>query len=279
MKANGRPRTTREKYGEELKLRRMAAGLTQEALAEEVVCSPTLISHYEAGRRLPSPDDARRIDRALGTDGFFERWLEDLDPAFAHYFGVVAELEQEVTEIRHYGGSLIPGLLQTKAYSRAVFEAYRPNYFAEELDELVVSRTKRALLLDKPSAPATWILVDEGALRRRVGGPKVMAEQLHKVADMADSGRIRMHVLPLACGAHALLEGMLYLLSFADAAPLAYIEGLHNGRLLDDPALVAACHTSYTLALSDAASRQESVAIVRSIAEEHEHAHHRAHHH
>ncbi|MBT3099974.1 helix-turn-helix transcriptional regulator, partial [Streptomyces sp. CBG30] len=72
MKADGRPRTAREKYGEELKLRRMAAGLTQEALAREVVCSPTLISHYEAGRRLPSPDDARRIDQALGTDGFFE---------------------------------------------------------------------------------------------------------------------------------------------------------------------------------------------------------------
>ncbi|PWS40813.1 transcriptional regulator [Streptomyces sp. ZEA17I] len=277
MKADGRPRTAREKYGEELKLRRMAAGLTQEALAREVVCSPTLISHYEAGRRLPSPDDARRIDQALGTDGFFERWLEDLDPAFAHYFGVVAELEQEATEIRQYGGSLIPGLLQTKEYSRAVFQAYRPNYCAEEVDELVVSRAKRGLLLEKTSAPETWTLLDEGALRRSIGGPRVMAEQLNKVADMADSGRLRLHVLPLACGAHALLEGMLYLLSFADAAPLAYIEGLHNGRLLDDPALVDACRTSYTLALSDAASRQKSVALVRSIAEEHEHAHHRAH--
>ncbi|MFD4220861.1 helix-turn-helix domain-containing protein [Streptomyces griseus] len=277
MGTKRRPRTPREKYGEELKLRRIAAGLTQEALSEMVVCSPTLISHYEAGRRLPSPEDAQRIDRALGTDGFFERWLEDLDPAFAHYFKEVAELEQEVTEIRHYGGLLIPGLLQTKAYSRAVFEAFRPNYLVEELDELVVSRTKRALLLEEPSAPETWILLDEGALRREVGGPQVMAEQLHKVADMADSGRVRLHVLPLSCGAHALLEGMVYLLSFADAAPLAYLEGLHNGRLLDDPALVAACHTSYTLALSDAASRRKSVALVRSIAEEHEHAHHRAH--
>ncbi|CAM5500542.1 helix-turn-helix transcriptional regulator [Streptomyces sp. ID03-2B] len=276
MGTKRRPRTPREKYGEELKLRRIAAGLTQEALSEMVVCSPTLISHYEAGRRLPSPEDAQRIDRALGTDGFFERWLEDLDPAFAHYFKEVAELEQEATEIRQYGGSLIPGLLQTKAYSRAVFEAYRPNYCAEELDELVVSRAKRGLLLDKPSAPETWILLDEGALRRRIGGPQVMTEQLRKVADMADSGRLRLHVLPLSSGAHALLEGMVYLLSFADAAPLAYIEGLQNGRLLDDPALVAACHTSYTLALSDAASRQTSVALVRSIAEEHEHAQHPA---
>ncbi|SCD63705.1 Helix-turn-helix domain-containing protein [Streptomyces sp. ScaeMP-e83] len=73
MKANERPRTARQKYGNELRLRRLAVGMTQETLAEQVVCSPTLISHYEAGRRLPSPDDARRIDRALGTDGFFER--------------------------------------------------------------------------------------------------------------------------------------------------------------------------------------------------------------
>ncbi|MEU4027430.1 helix-turn-helix transcriptional regulator [Streptomyces anulatus] len=272
------PRTPREKYGEELRLRRIAAGLTQEALSEMVVCSPTLISHYEAGRRLPSPEDAQRIDRALGTDGFFARWLEDLDPAFARYFTDVAELEQEATEIRQYGASLIPGLLQTKEYSRAVFQAYRPNYTAEELDELVVSRANRARLLDKPSAPVAWTLLDEGALRRTVGGPQVMADQLHKVADMAEAGRLRLHVLTLASGAHALLESMVYLLSFADAAPLAWVEGLRTGRMLDDPAVVAGCHTSYTLALSDAASRQESVALVRSIAEEHEHAQHREHH-
>ncbi|MGW7091539.1 Scr1 family TA system antitoxin-like transcriptional regulator [Streptomyces sp. NPDC054874] len=88
--------------------------------------------------------------------------------------------------------------------------------------------------------------------------------------------RPRLHVLTLASGAYALLEGMLCLLSFADAAPLAYVEGVHNGRLLDDPAMVDACHTSYTLALSDAAPREVSVALVRSIAKEHEHAQHRA---
>ncbi|MGY3682661.1 helix-turn-helix domain-containing protein [Streptomyces sp. TE33382] len=278
MRTNRRPRTPREKYGEELRLRRLAAGLTQEALSEKVICSPTLISHFEAGRRLPSPDDARRIDIALGTDGFFVRWLEDLDTAFAHYFTGIVELEQEATEIRQYGAALIPGLLQTKEYSRAVFQAYRPNYSAEEIDELVVSRAQRGLLLDRPSAPVAWILLDEGALRRRVGGPQVMAKQLHKVADMADSGRLRLHVLTLASGAHALLESMLYLLSFPDAAPLAWVEGLRTGRLMDDPALVGGCHTSYTLALSDAAPQRESVALVRSIAEEHEHAQHQVPH-
>lgn len=270
------PRTPRQKYGEELRLRRIAAGLTQEALSEVVVCSPTLISHYEAGRRLPSPEDAQRIDRALGTDGFFARWLRDLDPGLPHYFAEVAELEKEATEIRHFSASLIPGLLQTKGYSEAVFRAYRPNYCMEELDEFVVKRASRAQILENPSRPVAWVLLDEAALRRCVGGPQVMAEQLRKVVGMTESGRLRLHVLTLASGAHALQESMLYLLSFADAAPVAYVEGLHTGRLMDDPALVEACHTSYALALGDAASQGESVTIVRAIAEEHEHAHQRA---
>ncbi|MGW2591128.1 helix-turn-helix domain-containing protein [Streptomyces sp. NPDC001515] len=264
------PRSPRQKYGEELRLRRIAAGLTQEVLSEQVVCSPTLISHWEAGRRLPKPDDAQRIDRALGTDGFFVRWLEDLDTVFARYFATVADLESEATEIRLYGAALVPGLLQTSAYSRAVFKAYRPNYTAEELDEFVVSRGRRGLILDRPHVPTAWVLLDEAALRRRIGGPAVMAEQLHKIADMTEAGRLRMHVLPLVAGAHALLEGMVYLLTFADGAPLAYAEGLHTGNLMDDPATVAACHTSYNLALSNAASLDESVALVRAIAKEHE---------
>ncbi|WP_329306936.1 helix-turn-helix transcriptional regulator [Streptomyces sp. NBC_01260] len=277
MDISRKPRTPREKYGEELRLRRIAAGLTQEALSEQVVCSPTLISHWEAGRRLPKPDDARRIDIALNTDGFFVRWLADLDSKFARYFTAVAELERETTEIRQYGASLIPGLLQTAAYARAVFQAYRPNYRTEELDEFIVNRMERGRLLTESATPVTWTLLDEAALRRCIGGPQAMAEQLRKVADMAESGRLRLHVLTFASGAHALLESSLYLLNFADAAPLAYVEALRTGNLMDDPALVEACHASYTLALSEAASQQSSVALVRAIAEEHEHAPHQPH--
>lgn len=277
MGTKRRPRTPREKYGEELRLRRIAAGLTQEALGEMVVCSPTLISHWEAGRRLPKPDDARRIDVALGTDGFFARWLEDLDSKFAQFFAPVAELESEATEVRLYGLSLIPGLLQTSAYARAVFQAYRPNFRADELDELIVNRMERGRVLSGPNAPVAWALLDEASLRRRVGGPQVMAEQLRKVADLAEAGRLRLHVLPFATGAHPLLESALYLLDFADAAPLAYVEGLRTGNLMDDPTLVAACQTSYTLALSEAASQRNSVGLVKAIAEEHEHAQHQPH--
>ncbi|KUO02517.1 helix-turn-helix domain-containing protein [Streptomyces caeruleatus] len=271
MSETRKPRTQREKYGEELRLRRIAAGLTQEGLGELIVCSPTLISHFEAGRRLPKPDDARRIDQALGTDGFFARWLEDLESKYDVHFAAAAELEQQATLIQQFALSLVPGVLQTPAYARAVFAAYRPNHTAEELDDEVVIRTERARILDGPLKPAVWTLLDESVLRRCVGGPQVMAEQLHKIADKAEAGRLRLHVLPYSVGAHPLVQSLLTLMSFDDSAPVAYVEALLVGQLHDDPALVSSCQTSYALALSDALSRQESLALVRAAAEEYEH--------
>ncbi|MCG6499618.1 helix-turn-helix transcriptional regulator [Kitasatospora sp. A2-31] len=274
MAAGIRPRTAREKYGEELRIRRTALGMTQDELAQAVVCSPTLISHFEAGRRLPNLDDAKRIDQALGTDGFFARWLQDLESKYADHFAVAAELEQQAAQIQQYGALLIPGLLQTDAYARAVFRAYRPNHRADELDRRVVNRIERARILDDPSGPVVWTLLDEAVLRRRVGGPQVMAEQLRKIADMAAAGRLRLHVLPFRVGEHSLMEGMVSLMTFADAAPVAYVEGLCTGNLMDDPTLVNACRSAYDLALSDATSHLESLALVRAAAEEHGHDRH-----
>lgn len=267
------PRTPRQKYGEELRLRRIAAGLTQEALSEMVVCSPTLISHYEAGRRLPSPEDARRIDQALGTDGFFERWLQDLETKYDENFAAVAELEQQAVLVQQFALTLVPGLLQTNDYARALFEAYRPNHRKEDIDKEVVIRTERARVLDGPLNPVLWTLLDEAVLRRQVGGPEVMAAQLRKIADMAEAGRLRLHVLPFEAGAHSLQQSLLTLMSFSDSAPVAYVEAFQTGNLMDDPRLVAFSRTAYDLALGDALSHQESVARVRAAAEEHEHDH------
>ncbi|MFE7316375.1 Scr1 family TA system antitoxin-like transcriptional regulator [Streptomyces sp. NPDC057555] len=88
---------------------------------------------------------------------------------------------------------------------------------------------------------------------------------------MAEAGRLRLRVLPYGVGAHALLESLLTIMSFEDAAPMAYVEGFVTGNLMSDPALVSTCQTAYALALSDALSQQESIALVRAAAEEHVH--------
>lgn len=261
-------RTPRQKYGDELRRRRTAAGMTQEALSSIVVCSPTLISHFEAGRRLPNPDDAARIDQALATDGWFARWLKDLERRFADHFTEAAELEQLAEKIQEYATSLIPGLLQTPEYAQEVFRACFPNPVTEAIDERVANRMARAALLANPASPELWALLDEAALRRTVGGPRVMAEQLGKIASLAESGRLRLHVLPFSTGSHAMMEGMLSLMSFPDAAPVAYTEGVLTGRLIDAPAQVARCQVMYDLALGQALPHQKSVALLRAVAKD-----------
>lgn len=94
---------------------------------------------------------------------------------------------------------------------------------------------------------------------------------MRKIADTAEAGRLRLHVLPFEAGAHSLQQSLLTLMSFADSAPVAYVEGFQTGNLVDDPRSVASSRTAYDLVLSDALSHRESVARVRVAAEEHEH--------
>lgn len=265
--------TARLAYGEELRLRREAANHTQQSLADAVVCSPSMIAHIEAGRRKPRVEDARRLDKELGTDGFFVRFLPTLDAGrFAAHFAHVVELESLATCIQEYGAALVPGLLQIEPYARAIFRAGSANTTAANVDSRVVKRLERARILDEPDGPVMWALLDENVLRRQIGGLAVMAAQLRHIAALASSGRVRVHVLPFSAGAHALSESMVSLMKFDDGPPLAYVEGLRTGHLHDDPATVAHCQAAYDLALGDALSSQASLALIASVAEEYEHA-------
>lgn len=261
-------------YGDELRRRREAAGYTQQALADEVVCSPSLIAHYEAGRRKPQREDARRLDRVLAADGFFERFLGTLDSEqYAEHFVHAAELERLAVKIQSYASSLVPGILQTAGYARAVFAAGRPNWSAQDLDKRVVNRLERARILEDPGCPVVWALLDENVLRRRVGGSLVMAEQLEHLSGLGRGGRVRLHVVPFSVGEHALMESMVVLMKFADAAPIAYVEGLRTGRVLDAPTVVDECHAAYDLALGDALPQRASLDLIDSLAKDYRYDH------
>lgn len=266
-----KPLTALEFYGQELQRRRELKGLTQAALGELVVISPQMIAHFEAGRRKPHLDDARRLDLALETDGFFTRFRRTLDDTrFADFFAIAAEMESQAIGLKCFGSTLVPGILQTEEYARAVFNAFEVNPTSVDVERRVANRRARAELLDDPLGVTVWALLDENVLRRRIGGGPVMAGQLRHIATLGRGGRLRVHVLPFAVGAHALLESMVMLMRFADAPPVAYVEGLHTGRVLDDPAVVDACHSAYDLAVSDALPLAESLAFLEKAAEDHE---------
>ncbi|GAB2742984.1 helix-turn-helix domain-containing protein [Streptomyces bullii] len=259
-------------YGDWLKERREAAGLTQQQLADMAVMTRSHIAHIEAGRRVPSKEDARRLDRALNTGNVLSSFLpQDDDASIAEYFEKVRVLEQQAVMIREFALAYVPGILQTKRYARAVLGAAFPPVSDEECDRRVVTRLERAKILDDPGAPVVWAMLDETVLRRPIGGADVMAEQIMHVVRLAETGRIRVHVLPFAVGHHPLMSSMLTLMWFEDQPPLAYTEGGHVGKVHDAPSAVRKLQHRYDLALSDAMPLKDSLALLRATAKEYGH--------
>ncbi|MGW1917243.1 helix-turn-helix domain-containing protein [Streptomyces sp. NPDC002076] len=269
---------SRVRYGEELRRRREAAGLTQEELGQRVAMSRTHIAHIEAGRRRPDVEDARRLDRELGTDGFFERFLPALDGRkVAEHFKGALEFEGQATVIKEYAPSLVPGVLQTQQYAYEVFSSSYPRKSNEECEELLATRLDRARIFDNFHSPEFCALLDEAVLRRVIGGPSVMCEQLRHIVELGACRRINVHVLPFSAGAHTLLEGFISLMWFEELPPIAYAEGVNNGRILELPSVVRECQEIYDLALGDALSHRKSLDLLRSVAEDYEHAAQQAH--
>jgi transcriptional regulator with XRE-family HTH domain len=260
---------SRQQYGEELKRRREEAGLTQEELSQRAIMSRTHIAHIEAGRRRPDVNDARSLDRALDTGGFFANFLPALDGrVVAEHFAEALEFEAQATEIREYASKLIPGILQTKDYAGAVLSSGYPPKSDAEYEALLTTRLARSRILDDFHSPKVWTLLDEAVLRRPIGGPAVMCEQLRHIVALGEGRRIRVHVLPFSVGYHSLLEGFVSLMWFEELPPIAYVEGLKSGRVWELPSAVRECQVAYDHALGDALSQHNSLAMLRSVAED-----------
>ncbi|THC40580.1 helix-turn-helix transcriptional regulator [Streptomyces sp. A1499] len=262
--------------GAELRHARERAALSQEALGAPLFVSGSFIGQLEAGTRRMHTEYAEHFDSVLGTQGFFARNCEALAKSkYPDHFAEAAEAEAAATTIKHYLPLLIPGLLQTPAYSAELFRSYRPMATEDEINELVAARLDRGRLLEDPTTPVLWIVLDEAALRRPVGGPAVMAEALRHVADLARRHRIVLQVLPFSAGAHAGMGGSLKLMEFAEAPLLCFVEGLDTGRLIDDPATTARHSMTFSLLQALGLSPRDSLALVESVA--HDYAHEEQH--
>ncbi|WP_255306023.1 helix-turn-helix transcriptional regulator [Streptomyces sp. Wb2n-11] len=257
-------------FGSELKRQREAVALTQQQLGERVYVSGTYIGQIEAAIRKPQLDLAQRIDSELGTDGLLARMCKELIDSSPHpaYFADAAALESEALTISEYAPTLVPGLLQTEEYVRALMAPAAALILDHDMDTWARARAARAALLDGPTRPVLWVVLHEAVLRIPVGGPEVMARELEHIAELVRRGRILVQVLPFAAGAHAASSGMFAVMTFDDAPPVAYSEGQHSGQLLDIPPLVAKYQRSYDLIRAAALSPEASLALIESAAED-----------
>ncbi|MEV0442533.1 helix-turn-helix transcriptional regulator [Streptomyces spectabilis] len=258
--------------GAELRHARERAGLSQESLGAPLFVSGSFIGQLEAGTRRMHLEYARHFDETLGAEGFFARNCRALAKSkYPDHFAEAAEAEAVATTIREYAPQLIPGLLQTGGYARAVFCEGRPTATEETINELVTARLDRARLLEDPTTPVLWAILDEAVLHREVGGPAVMAVALRHVAALARRRRVIVQVLPFKAGAPMAMGGSIKLMAFQDAPPVSYLEGFGIGRLEDDPSTVTAHELAYDLLGASALSPRESVALIDSVAEDYSH--------
>jgi hypothetical protein len=243
----------RRLIGAELRRLREASGITREAAGFEIRSSESKISRVELGRvsfKLrdiadlltmygladghPERERVLALVKQANTPGWWRQFGDIIPSWFEGYIG----LESSASVIRTYETQLVPGLLQTRDYIRAIARTVNPQATATEIERWVELRTTRQdVVLHRDPAPTLWAVVDEAALRRRVGGVPVLRGQLEALVDATQQPNIKVQITPFTAGGHAALTGAFTILRFPDEdmADVVYLEAITRALILDRP--------------------------------------------
>jgi transcriptional regulator with XRE-family HTH domain len=243
-----------------LAIHREAAGYTQKSLAEHFVVGEEQIASIEQGRRPLKMDLAVQLDALLGTNRTLETAVDhmpdvDLIPRWAEEY---LDCEREAIAISWYESLLVPGLLQTEAYARAVFRSRVPVYDEDEIEQLVAARIDRREVLHRKQPPTASFVIWEAALRDQLGGPGVYAEQLRHLRQYAELPGVALQILPLGRTAHAGLEGAFILLETPEHQRLGYTETQRGSQLIADPDEVAILTQKYAMLRTQALNAEDT---------------------
>jgi transcriptional regulator with XRE-family HTH domain len=224
----GSPTLRRRQLGQELRRLREAAGTTIDQVAERLNCSASKISRIETGQSGVSSREVRDILAAYEVEGELAEWLVEMareakQRGWWQLYGTVLTsayvgLEAAAAELRSFEPLVIPGLLQTEEYARAMVLAGWPDMSTEEVEQRIRVRMKRQSLLFQDDPLQLSIILDEAALRRPVGGIEAMRRQLDKLVNAAGLPHVTLQVLPLSAGAHGGMDGAFTILLFEEQA-------------------------------------------------------------
>jgi hypothetical protein len=245
----GGPTVLRMLLGAHLRRLREAQEISREAAGYEIRASESKISRMELGRvsfkerdvadllTLYGVDDGEERERLLALarqanePGWWHRDGDILPSWFQSYLG----LEAAASMIRSYEVQFVPGLLQTSDYARAVIMLGHARASTREIERRVGLRMKRQELLTRKNPPTLWVVIDEAALRRPIGGATVMADQIRHLIDMARKPNVRIQVIPFLSGGHAAAGGPFSILRFpeSDLSDVVYVEQMTSALYLD----------------------------------------------
>ena len=265
------PRTRQRKNASAMKLVgklvglfRIAANLTQAQLADGAAIQLETIASIEQGRRRLLPDLARRLDQLLDTKGALETAVDnmpeiDLIPAWAEEY---MDLEREALTLSFFANQVLPGLLQTESYARAVFESRVPVFSEEQIGTHISNRLERQEILRRKTPPTTSFILSEAIVRSKLGGPAVYAETLHHLRACADLPGFTVQVVLLARATHAALDGPFILLETADYQRLAYTETQRGSQLISDPDEISILAQKYAMLRTQALNSEETKGLL-----------------
>ncbi|MCK1795941.1 helix-turn-helix transcriptional regulator [Streptomyces sp. XM4193] len=252
-------------FGREVRLAREHHGATQAALAEATTYKAPYVSKVENGQQLPSDLFAQNCDVFFNTPGYFARLRRRVSQhGHPEWFVPYLKLEERAREILDFSSFLVLGMLQTPDYAQALFRASNPRDTSEQTRTRVKSRLERRAVIEQSDPPLLWVVLDESCLRRMVGSPEVMRDQIEHLLMRAGGPHVTLQVLPFRTGAPPASESFT-LLRFDEDAPALYTEAQNMGRLIDAPSRVRAATEQFERLRADALSPQDSVTMLRSV--------------
>jgi transcriptional regulator with XRE-family HTH domain len=248
MAATPSPTVRRKRLGIELRRLREQAGLTCEVVGRRLECSGTRISRIETGRINARPGDVREMLEIYGVTGSEaaslvqlarearrKGWWHTYGRVLPAWFEAYIGLESEAVRLRDFQPLVIPGLLQTEDYARAVLRAAPGAGSAEDIGQQVALRMERQGVLARANPPELWVVLSESVLRAQVGGPEIMRAQLSHLIDVAERPNVTLQVLPSGNAAHVDPVSPFTILDFPEAADptVVYLEHLTGSLFLE----------------------------------------------
>jgi transcriptional regulator with XRE-family HTH domain len=277
-----RPATVRARgLGAELRELRNKACLSTRAVAQQLGWSASTLNRIENGGRNITTEDVSALlalykvtgkerDRLLefAREADHPGWWETATSKLPIQLAALIGFEAEATRITHVNLVLVPGLLQTPEYIRALMDGFRIPQPRRET--FIATRLGRQAILSKPNLMKYLAIIDEAVLRRPIGGPQVMAAQLRHIIAVSQRPNITVRVIPFEHGAHIGLDGSYVLLEFAKAQPLIHLEHKRSGIFVDEPEDVNAFIETTKILQEMALDCSQSVEFIASIAHEYE---------
>ncbi|MFD9906747.1 helix-turn-helix domain-containing protein [Streptomyces sp. NPDC059063] len=239
-----RATTRRRQLGATLRKLRSRKGLTLEEAGVHVGVSKATVSRYETRegpvkwlvvealcRAYDASDAERNALVNLAKDAKQQGWWSSVADSIPESMNLLLTLEDEAVREDHFACVYVPGLLQTRAYSTALQQANEVQLASAEIERLVDIRMKRQEILSRPEPPHLWAVLDESVIRRVMGSPSVMKEQLGRLLEANEAPHVTLQILPFSKGAHCAALGSFVIIGGAEPSlDVVYVD-YHTGSL------------------------------------------------